>query len=581
MLRSVQIERYSLLAGASVEFAAGFNAISGETGAGKTLLLDAIDFALGARTGSQVFPESGERLCVAVEFELPDGARIDGGAAMLRKGVHKIERLARQGGAARITLDGEKISAQAARTIAAALLDYSGQTENRALLNPKSHTSILDAFGGDAHKKALGAFLSEREKHSALLRQLEIIDRGEAARTARLKLLEAEIAELSAADVRPGEQGELAAKRSMLANAGRIAEQAERITNAIAGGEENTGGARRELETCREAAMQLAKLLGEESGAGEQFALLADDLAAMDAGIGEVESAAAALAAAVENDPAALEEVQSRLAEIDRLALKYGCGADGLAAELDVRRQESGELTGGEMSRDKVVSEIEAAAKDCDKHARALSKERAKAAKTLERRVIDYLKKLDFAGTRFEVAGLMDAAPLADEDSAEGLNSASWVLKKFREEGYDDVEFLVSLNPGEPARPLARVASGGEMSRLMLAITAAFAEHTSTPVLMFDEIEAGVGGLTSQAVADVMAEISKVRQVIAVTHLAQVAGRADCHFVVTKTARAAGGKSEIKIERVKGEERRAELARMLGTGDASKAKKMVDEILSR
>lgn len=585
VIRRVEIERFALLAGVMAEFPPGMTVVTGETGAGKTLLLDAVDFAFGARASSNIFPAAGGRCRVAVEFKM----------SREEQGWHKIDRIARPGGAGRILLDGVRISAQEARALAAKLFDYSGQTENRSLLSAATHVRLLDSFGDATHSKFKEEFAGARARHGALLRRLELIDRGEAARLARIELLNREVGELAKANVRPGEHNELLSEKRRLANASRISERAGTIIALISGGDAGSGvgagigtaiklggalPARDALAKCEEAARALAAHFGEDTEVGEQWLALADDISSMEAGLGEVERAAVEALGTANADPSELERVQARLAEIDNLALRYGCAVDGLAAELAARAAELEELSGGETSREKVAAELAEAHRKADEAAKALSKSRAKTAKILVKRVAGYLARLDFAATEFEVAGIGELAP--DEEATDAGEIKE--QRAFRESGYDDVEFLVSLNPDEPARPLARVASGGEMSRLMLAVTAALAEHSATQVLMFDEIEAGVGGLSAQAVADVMKDMASHRQVIAVSHLAQVAGKADNHIAVSKTVKkAAGGReaSEIELIAVHGAERRAELARMLGTTDPAKAKKMVDEMLER
>jgi len=606
VLSRVEIERYSLIEDMAVEFSGRFNAVSGETGAGKTLLLDAIDFALGARASSQIFPASGGRCRVKLSFDVKNDLNLQG-LVRLKKGEHTLDRIARPGGSGRILLDGEKISTQAARELSAALLDYSGQAENRQLLTPRAHRAILDAFGDNAHAKLLEEYKTARGKYLALSKQLEIIDRGEAARNAKVRLLEIEISELRELAVEPHEHERLSEMKTVLANANRIMEEAERTREIIAGegegAQRNDGaaGVRERLVDAASAARSLSELLGRDSESGEQWMLLAEELDKMEAGLGEVESSAVKLLSVLKADPVELERIQSRLAGIDRLSVKYGTTPDGLAAELETRADELGSLSGGDFDRQNVARELESCAAECDRIARAMSKSRTRAAKVLEKRVSEFLERLDFAHSHFEVAGFLDFldydADSSEESSIDAASNpnASNSTSSFREAGYDDIEFLVSLNPDEPARPLARVASGGEMSRLMLAITAALAEHTSTPVLMFDEIEAGVGGLTSQAVADVLTDVANVRQVIAVTHLAQVAGRADRHFAVTKDILEKKAEtpakhsdapdtglrlaSHIIITELEGHPRREELARMLGTADTMKAKAILDEIM--
>jgi DNA repair protein RecN (Recombination protein N) len=539
-----------------------------------------------------------------------------------KPGIHILDRIARLGGAGRILLDGERVSAAEARELASTLVDYSGQTENRELLNHRAHTAILDSFGDDAHARLLTEYAEARARYIALARQLEIIEHGEAARNVRVRLLEMEMAELSALNAKQGERDELSSARLRLANANRIMEEAARVASVIAGDDTLGGGARDELAQAEASARLLARYLGEESDAGEQWLALADDLSVMESGIGEVESAANALLSSLEADPFELERVQARLAEIERMALKYACAPDDLAAEQRSREYELSTLSGGVFDRADVVRELGECAAECDRTARAVTKSRTRAGGALVARVTAYLLKLDFAHSQFEVAGLGEYAEMDDvtdesmdadsesnadrtaaggADLGDGLQgrsggdssshafqatevqARSFGERRFRENGYDDIEFLVALNPGEPARPLARVASGGEMSRLMLAVTAALAEHTSTPVLLFDEVEAGVGGMTAQAVADVFADIARVRQVVAVTHLAQVAGRSERHIVVTKDAAArdkrAPAESWITIRVLDAGERRVELARMLGTDDPAKAELMLDEIL--
>ncbi len=588
MIRKVEIERFSLLEDITVEFSSGFNAISGETGAGKTLLLDAIDFVLGARASSQIFPATGGRCRVMIEFDLQSNkdTLFDFDPKLsLKSGVHSLERIARLGGTGRITLDGERITATDARDIAASLMDYSGQTENRALLAPRTHMRILDSFGDDTHRKLLSDYVAARQEHNMITRKLELINRGDASRLARTHLLEFEIGELTELNVATGERDELCEKRSRLANASRIVDEAKHIRDALAGDETlASGGARETIARADASSRLLAKYLGEESLEGEQWLALADDLSAMESVLGEVESAATAIIGNTESDPLELERIQARLAEIDRMALKYGCTTDELQLELKSREYELATLSSGDFDRNVVICELNESLKKCDGIARTLSEARASMAAILTSRVAAYLKKLDFAHSHFEIVGFMDnAEDLFSESIAPSsnvnLNAEESLLtnRGFRESGYDDIEFLVALNPNEPARPLVRVASGGEMSRLMLAITAALAGHAGTPVLMFDEIEAGVGGLTAQAVTDVMKEISKSHQIIAVTHLAQVAGRADRHFVVIKSASART--AHIQIKALNGKERRVELARMLGTDDPTKAELVIDEIL--
>jgi DNA repair protein RecN (Recombination protein N) len=533
-LGRLEIEEFALIARASLEFGDGFTVFTGETGSGKTMLLGALSFVLGDRTSADVVRAGAVRARVALEVEVDAALRerlADAGLdAESETAIFLREMLASGKSTARI--NGTLVTAAQLRELGETLLERVGQHEHQRLLARGYQLDVLDAFAGAealARRAALTGAYERALTLDAALRDLTD-DAGRA-------LAELEFARFAAAEIDdvapvPGEDETLRERRDYLANVEKIAAALARAHAALADAE---GSA---LETIGAAAADLAEI----ARFAPDLSTLAATLAALQSDASDAAVAIAREVDRAEFDPQELETVTARLDQLDRLKKKYGGTTDAVLAT----RARFGEAIASDTTRDERQAELEASLRaaraDVDRLASELSALRATAARLLEERVAAELAGLAMPAARFAVA----LEPLPKP----GPN------------GSESVEFALSANPGEPVRPLARAASGGELSRVLLAIVVVLADRRERTALVFDEIDAGIGGAAAGAVGVRISMLAARAQVLCVTHLAQIASWADRHYALRKTERA----GTTTIEVVPLDERGAELeeiARML------------------
>jgi DNA repair protein RecN (Recombination protein N) len=530
MLRQLAIRNVVLIDSLEIEFDSGLGVLTGETGAGKSILLDALGLALGARADTSLVRQGEDSASVSAEIELaPDhpvvsllceqGMDADSGEPLL------LRRTLKSDGGSRAFIGAAAVPAGAIRDVAAMLVEIHGQHDDRGLLNPRGHRALLDAFARINTSAVEGAWASVTRIEQEL---------GEA----RAAAVEAErdrdylahsLAEIEALDPQPGEETSLSEERSAIQAGAKAGETLEGLDELL-------GGSDGALAQLRQAARRI------ERGAADH-PLLADALAALDRSLIEAHDAEDKIARAAEAlayDPARLEAVEARLFDIRGLARKHRVEPDALAELATAMRAKLAEIDAGGERIEALDAELRQARLDYAEIAKTLSERRHAAASKLDSAVESELAPLKLDSARFRTA-LVEAEPGPS--------------------GTDRVEFEVSTNPGAPFGPLTKIASGGELSRFILALKVALAEAGSAATMIFDEIDRGVGGAVASAIGERLARLARESQVLVVTHSPQVAARASHHYRIEKSHGDGGTRTVVR--RLSAEERRVEIARML------------------
>lgn len=537
MLELLHIENIAIIEAADIEFAPGFNALTGETGAGKSIVIDSLSAVLGQRTSRELIRTGAEKAFVSAAFsgtapELTEELGIQPEA----DGTLLLQREIQTDGKNVCRVNGRPVTVGQLRALGARLLNIHGQHDGQQLLDEEQHIVYLDSFG---RVESLAITYAEKYKNfTDIRRQIGALQMDEAEKARRVDTLQYQIEELRRAKLTPGEEEELTARRGMLRNA-------EKFLDAVAGadyalnGDDSGGGALSALRQAQDA-------LGGVRHLDDAFGQLYERL-------GEAYSEVYDIAATVEDkrgeldvSPGELDRVESRMDLLYRLKKKYGATVEDM---LDYQARCEAELAQIEDAGD-TLARLEQALSKAEKEARqaaqALSDARKAAADRLTAQILTELQQLDMGKIRFAV------------DFAE---------KPLDSDGMDTVRFLMSANVGEELRPIHKIASGGELARIMLAMKNVLSEQDHVGTMVFDEVDTGVSGRAAQKVAEKMARISRRKQVLCVTHLPQLAAMADTHFSVEKGER--GGRTYTEVRRLDREQRRRELARLTGGSHVS------------
>ena len=560
MLAELRIRNFAIIEEAALEFCPGLNILSGETGAGKTIILSALGLLIGGRASPEVIRTDAKEAVVEALFELEGERALEGLAdrdANRRELV--IRRVIAEGGRARVLIDNEMATVQTLSRIGPALVQVYGQHEAQSLLRAESHEAMLDRFAG---VEATLAQYRERHQYAhGCKARLDDLTRREKERADLLDLARFRVGELEKAELIPGEDVDLQRERVVLANAAKLSVAAHESEEMLYGAE----GAALDI---------IAKAEARLADAAELDATLAPPLETLRAARANLEETAHALRAYAdrfEADPARLEDVDARLQELTRLKRKYGGSLDEAIATLEKSRAEIAELQNVEVSKQRAQEDLDRALDDLLASAKKLSAERKRGANDLKRKMEAELKTLGMRAPVFE-ARLDQIAPDEGELVRDGVAMGA--------SGIDTVEFYLSPNLGQPPMALARIASGGELSRVMLALKRLEAQRRGVATMIFDEVDAGIGGEIAQVVGRKLKELAKYHQILCVTHLPQIAAFADRHFHVEKEERRAATRSIVR--RLEAAERADEIARMLGGAEVSdKFRRAAKELLTR
>jgi DNA repair protein RecN (Recombination protein N) len=561
MLLELNIRNFAIIEEAHLEFGAGLNVLSGETGAGKTIILNALGLLLGSRASPDMIRAGEKEAIVEGLFELegevamPELAagKSDGGRELLVRRV-----IAEGGGRSRVTIDGELATVQSLGKIGASLVQVYGQHEQHSLLRAESHREILDRYAN--LDDALASYRERYARAEEIRSRLQELNRRERERADLLELARFRATELERAGLVAGEDEALAQERTVLSNASKLADAALEAEQALYGAD----GAATEKVSRAEARLVEAAALDPKLGDALEM------IKSARANLEEAARTLGAYASKIEADPARLEEMDNRLQELTRLKRKYGGSIDTALETLERSRAEIGELEGIGESKAQVDAAMAAALDELAAHANKLSSIRKRAAAELGRKMETELKSLGMRSPGFEPR----LGELASEDA--GFVHGGVALGSF---GIDTVEFHLSPNVGQPAMPLLRIASGGELSRVMLALKRLEAQRRGVATMIFDEVDAGIGGAVAQVVGRKLKQLSRFHQILCVTHLAQIAAFADRHLTVEKEERRGSTRSRVAV--LEPGDRTEEIARMLGGEVSDKFRRAARELLDR
>ncbi len=542
MLSLLHIENIALIEQADISFYRGFNVLTGETGAGKSIVIDAIGAVLGERTSRELIRTGAKRACVEAVFsELPDLAWFrendirpdENGELLLRRELFPDGKNQCRAG-------GRLLTVAQLKSLGRQLLNIHGQHDGQTLLEEERHLDYLDHFAGT--RGLLEEYGRQYTALSALRRDMEQLQMDESERARKADSLTFQIGELEQAHLKVGEEEKLLERREVLRNAEKLREAVERSYYALSGDEESQGAAGL-LSQAADALSRVRKVsppLGELAAQLEQIRLEAEDAAEQIRDLRDQFDVA----------PGELDQLESRLDVLFRLKKKYGSNEQEMLDYLESCRQELDRLNHADSTLQQLEQQLKKSRAQAKEAARQLSQKRQESARDLQQRIQSELEQLDMPNVRFRVL-------FAPKTCTDGMDAT----------GMDQVCFHMSANVGEDLKPIAKVASGGELARIMLALKSVLAESDQVGALIFDEVDTGVSGRAARKVGEKMADIARCKQVLCVTHLPQIAALADIHFSVEKGVR--NNRTYTRVERLDWEGRKQELARLTGGGEVT------------
>jgi len=545
MLRELRIKNFAVIDEVALDLGSGLTVLTGETGAGKTIVLNALGLISGGRGSAEIIRHGEDEASVEALFgKLPQALRlglVDGGYQDEDELV--IKRIISRSGKNRVYLGGGLCPLGFLSDVGGQLIRIYGQHEHEALLRPESHLELLDAYGGLEEKvrEMRKSYQALSAAWDSLQRARELFEK----RQREEESLRSQAQEIGQSKLRPGEEEELKTKRHILLHAEKLFQGSKEAEEILYEGEDAIVG---RLGRCL---LRLRELSHIDEGLNEAVELLGSSLAQLE----EATSRLRRYSDRVHFDPAALEQLEDRLAQIGRLKRKYNGSIEDILKTGEALEKELEALERGSEELPALERALEEASRSAWQEAEALARERGRIAKQLKRELEKEIAALGMPGTVFEARFL----------GAEGSEDHPPFLvrgRRLAEDGLERVEFYCSPNPGEQVKPLAKIASGGELSRLMLAIKSLVMTKGDTPTLLFDEVDAGIGGRVAEMVGRKLKKVARYHQVICVTHLPQIAALADSHYVVRKEV--VKGRTYTVVKQLDDRERVAEIARMLG-----------------
>lgn len=551
MLATLAVRNYAVVAETALELGPGMTALSGETGAGKSIVVGALGLVLGDRADAGIVRDGADRAEISAHFDVDDEI-----LAWLEQqslgadGECLVRRVVSREGRSRAWINGHAVTLKTLAQLGAKLVDIHGQHAHQSLTRRATQRAILDGFAGN--QNALEALAAAHERWQAAARELERLEQAAAERDTRLDLARFQLQELDALAPEPGEAARLVDEQRRLAHAGRLVEDAAAALATLTGDDDVSAQA-----LVARAAALVRGLAEIDPALANTGALLAD----AEIQLSEAAAELADYGDDMELDPARRDWVEERLATMQALARKHRVDAGDLAARRDALAQEVEGLEHNDERRAALRATVENARAEYDQQARSLHRRRTTAARKLDRAISAEIEALGMSGGRF-------------------VTRVSADPNQPRAHGIDTVVFEVSANAGQEPRPLARVASGGELARISLAIEMLAARHAPTPTMVFDEVDAGVGGRVAEIVGQKLRALGERTQVLCVTHLPQVASQAHAHVLVAK--HSDGRTTNTELRALDDAARTEEIARMLGGVEITRAtRRHAEEMLAR
>jgi DNA repair protein RecN (Recombination protein N) len=521
MLRFLAIRHLAVIDHLEVEFVPGLTVLTGETGAGKSMLVEAIDLLVGGRASADLVRTGETTASIQAIFETADGREV-----IVRREISSQGR-------SRAFIDDTLATTSALRELGSSMVDLHGQHEHQALLDPQEHAGLVDEYAGHHELTTdVARLFAEWRACASALERTRLSDREKAA---RIELISFQLAELDRVNPLPGEDEQLASERTVLANVDRLERLSKEAYASLYDGEHSA------LETLSVVWKRLTDLAAIDS----RFEPYLDQRDDVKAQLEDLAFMLRSYSSELDASPERLQQVEDRLAAIERLKKKHGPTLDAVLATRQAYQDELSALKSSEERAQALASQAEAAGQLFRTRALELSASRRTAADKLARALEQSLAQLEMPQARVDVR----VHPTPDSQE-------SWSSR-----GVDDIEFFLSPNPGEDVRPLARIASGGELSRVMLALKTLAAPDQPGRTLIFDEVDAGVGGTAADAVGARLQALGQRFQVLCITHLPQIAARGSSHLHISKEVR--GGRTVTVVTRLEGEEREKEIARMI------------------